>query len=190
MTRSALATVRGPTASTAPTASAATVARVRPEATPGTAYTPDDRAAAVAAASRLAQDHPPDLGLPPTKAVDPRASLDAAARLLVEGHRPSPGKDRQRSLQRTLSRRNTGPPARGLANGYVTKVQAAAQQIVPALRTRTPQPPPSRCDRPKGSPSLRLPPLTACRCSGRSAIGMSWSPLPSPAPEPITAFAP
>lgn len=131
------------------------------------AYAPDDRTAAVATASALlAQGHPvdlglmqinsanlPRLGLTPAAAFDPCTSLDAAARLLVEGYHPNPGEDGQQALRRTLSRYNTGSPVHGLANGYVTKVQTAAQQIVPALRTRTPPP-----DGPAPLPTARPPP--------------------------------
>ncbi|QCG93084.1 lytic transglycosylase domain-containing protein (plasmid) [Azospirillum sp. TSA2s] len=120
----------------------------------GRAYAPDDQTTAVTTASALlAQGHSLDLGLmqinsanllhlglTPAAAFDPCANLDAAARLLVEGYSPAPGEDSQQALRRALSRYNTGSPARGLANGYVTKVQAAAGQIVPALRTAAPPP--------------------------------------------------
>lgn len=82
------------------------------------------------------------LGMTITDAFDPCRSLIAADRMLVEGYTmPPPGGDQQQALHQTLSRYNTGHPLRGLdrelgGNGYVTRVQASAEVIVPALRLR------------------------------------------------------
>ncbi|HYD70752.1 lytic transglycosylase domain-containing protein [Azospirillum sp.] len=78
------------------------------------------------------------LGLTVADAFDPCASIAGGARVLVDGYRPAPGEDEQRALVRALSRYNTGSPVRGVANGYVAKVQAAAGHIVPALRGNAP----------------------------------------------------
>lgn len=79
----------------------------------------------------------PRLGLSVTDAFDPCRSLAAADRILVEGYAaPLPGGDQQEALHHALSRYNTGNPERGLINGYVQRVQASAEVIVPALRLR------------------------------------------------------
>ena len=77
------------------------------------------------------------LGLSLADAFDPCRSLAAGARLLAEGYaaaRANGEADPQHALRTALSRYNTGDPARGFANGYVAKVQAAAEQVVPAIR--------------------------------------------------------
>ncbi len=77
----------------------------------------------------------PSLGMTVTDAFDPCRSLAGADRVLVQGYvRPAAGSDQQQALQQTLSRYNTGDPARGVANGYVRRVQASAEVIVPAIR--------------------------------------------------------
>ena len=84
----------------------------------------------------------PRLGMTITDAFDPCRSLAAADRVLVEGYTgPGPGGDEQAALQQALSRYNTGSPVRGLGrdaggNGYVTRVQASAGVVVPAIRLR------------------------------------------------------
>lgn len=66
---------------------------------------------------------------------EPCRNLAAADRVLVEGYTaPSPGQDVQPAVEQTLSHYNTGDPARGFANGYVSRVQASAELVVPALR--------------------------------------------------------
>lgn len=77
------------------------------------------------------------LGLSIADAFDPCRSLAAGAHLLAAGYaaaRASGAADPQHALRAALSRYNTGDPARGFANGYIAKVQAAAEQVVPALR--------------------------------------------------------
>lgn len=87
------------------------------------------------------------LGLGVADAFDPCKSLAAGARVLRAGFRPpAPGEDPQPALHRALSRYNTGHPERGLLNGYVARVQASAEVVVPALRLRgdaAPPPPPA-----------------------------------------------
>ena len=79
----------------------------------------------------------PSLGLTVTDAFDPCRNLAAAERILVQGYTAPPaGGDEQVALQQTLSRYNTGDPARGLANGYVGRIQASAEVIVPAIRVQ------------------------------------------------------
>ncbi|HYH36780.1 MAG TPA: lytic transglycosylase domain-containing protein [Azospirillum sp.] len=116
--------------------------------TAGAAYAPATPAEAIATANALlARGHSLDLGLMQINsatlgrlgmtvadAFDPCRSIAGGARVLSDGYRPAPGEDAQRALARALSRYNTGSPVRGLANGYVTKVQASAAQVVPAIR--------------------------------------------------------
>ena len=79
----------------------------------------------------------PALGMTVTDAFDPCRSMAGADRVLVQGWAPpAAGSDQQQALQQTLSRYNTGDPARGVANGYVRRVQASAEVIVPAIRLR------------------------------------------------------
>lgn len=74
------------------------------------------------------------LGLSVADTFDACKSMAGGARVLVAGYRPSVGEDTQPALLRALSRYNTGNDQRGFANGYVQRVQYAAQQIVPAIR--------------------------------------------------------
>lgn len=116
--------------------------------TTGRSYAPATAGEAVATATALLErGHSLDLGLMQINsatlaglgltvadAFDPCASIAGGARVLAEGYRPAPGEDEQRALVRALSRYNTGSPVRGVANGYVAKVQASAGHIVPAIR--------------------------------------------------------
>lgn len=75
------------------------------------------------------------LGLTIRDAFDPCRNLAAAGQVLAaDYHRlaPAPGQE-QKALRASLSLYNTGDPARGVRNGYVSKVMAAVPQIVPAL---------------------------------------------------------
>ncbi|WP_376100922.1 lytic transglycosylase domain-containing protein (plasmid) [Roseomonas sp. CCTCC AB2023176] len=93
------------------------------------------------------------LGLTVADAFDPCRSLAAGARVLRDGYRPGPGEDPQPALLRALSRYNTGHPERGFANGYVRRVQASAEQVVPALRLRSePAAPAAEAVRPPAAP--------------------------------------
>ena len=77
----------------------------------------------------------PGLGMTVADAFDPCKSINAGARVLVAAYRPPPaGQDPQPALLQAVSRYNTGHPVRGFANGYVAKVQASAEQVVPAIR--------------------------------------------------------
>lgn len=84
----------------------------------------------------------PRLGLSVSDTFDPCLNLSAADRVLVEGYVPPPsGQDTQPAVQQALSRYNTGDPARGVANGYVNRVQVSAELVVPALRVKGDVPP-------------------------------------------------
>ena len=123
----------------------------------GRSFKPATRAEAIALATELVAVHRhsvdlglmqinsanfPRLGMTITDAFDPCRSLAAANRVLVEGYaQPGPDGDEQVALHRALSRYNTGSPLRGLGrdvggNGYVTRVQASAGVVVPAIRLR------------------------------------------------------
>lgn len=86
------------------------------------------------------------LGLSVADAFDPCRSLAASAQVLAAGYRraaPQAGRE-QASLRIALSYYNTGHPSRGLANGYVARVIAAASgAATPAPRpTANANPPP------------------------------------------------
>jgi type IV secretion system protein VirB1 len=69
------------------------------------------------------------LGLSVADAFDPCRSLAASARVLAMGYRraaPPAGRE-QAGLRVALSYYNTGHPTRGVANGYVARVVAAAR---------------------------------------------------------------
>jgi type IV secretion system protein VirB1 len=77
----------------------------------------------------------PRLGLSVEAAFDPCRNLAASAQVLAADYlrtAPAPGRE-QDGLRTALSYYNTGRPDRGFANGYVTRVSAAAGRIVPAL---------------------------------------------------------
>lgn len=74
------------------------------------------------------------LGLSLEDAFDPCRNLAAAARLLAADYAAAaPGLDRQAALRVALSLYNTGDARRGFRNGYVRKIGAAAQYVVPAI---------------------------------------------------------
>ena len=116
--------------------------------TGGRSYAPATlQEAIVTATALLQQGHSLDLGLMQINSAnlrglglsvadtfDPCKSIAGGTRVLVEGYRPAPGEDTQAALLRALSHYNTGSQGRGFANGYVTRVQASAEQIVPAIR--------------------------------------------------------
>jgi type IV secretion system protein VirB1 len=77
----------------------------------------------------------PGLGMTVADAFDPCKNINGAARVLSAAYRaPAAGQDTQPALLQALSRYNSGSPVRGFSNGYVTKVQASAREIVPAIR--------------------------------------------------------
>jgi type IV secretion system protein VirB1 len=75
------------------------------------------------------------LGLSIGDAFDPCKNLAGAARVLEEAYQPSRDQlgDGQAALGQALSRYNTGKPDAGFANGYVARVQASADVVVPAI---------------------------------------------------------
>lgn len=129
------------------------------DASAGRSHRPRSPAAAVAEATALLRrGHSLDLGLMQLNsatlarlglsvadAFEPCRNIAAGARVLAGGFDPRGSEDRQQALVRALSRYNTGSPERGVANGYVTRVQAAAATVVPAIRlegTARPDPDP------------------------------------------------
>lgn len=60
-------------------------------------------------------------------------NIAGGARILAAGYRPNVGEDTQPALLRALSRYNTGNDQAGFTNGYVQRVQLAAQEVVPAI---------------------------------------------------------
>lgn len=78
------------------------------------------------------------LGLTVAAVLDPCINLTAGARILRDGYAAAlrGGADPQQALRVTFSRYNTGHPERGFANGYVQRVQGAAEVVVPAIRLR------------------------------------------------------
>ncbi len=141
------------------------------------------------------------LGLTLADAFDPCRNLAAADRVLVDGYAaPAPGQDSQPAVQQALSRYNTGDAARGVANGYVGKVQASAELVVPALRLRgeasSDQPGPLGGGAPVTTQPLPPPPASwdvygqARASRGQGAVVFGTSPLPAPAPAAVAPPAP
>ena len=83
------------------------------------------------------------LGLSVSEAFDPCRNLRAGAVLLAQTYRAAlrRGTDPQAALRQALSAYNTGDPVRGLHNGYVAKVEAAAAVVVPAIAATRASPP-------------------------------------------------
>ena len=69
------------------------------------------------------------LGLTPEAAFDPCRNLAAAGQVLRTGYRPKADETPQQRLRVALSRYNTGHPSRGFRNGYVARVEAAAETL-------------------------------------------------------------
>lgn len=138
------------------------------DATAGHAHRPRSPATAVAEATALLRrGHSLDLGLMQLNsatlarlglgvadAFEPCRNIAAGARVLAGGFDPRGGEDGQQALVRALSRYNTGSPERGVANGYVARVQAAATAVVPAIRLEG-------AARPDPGSPAPLPPATA-----------------------------
>ena len=104
------------------------------------------------------------LGLNATSAIDPTASIAAAARLYV-----------------AISRYNTGSPDRGFANGYVSKVLAAGR-AVPAAPAQPSAPPiaaPATPGAPCSAPAWDTWALAACSAAGRAQTSFSTSKGPA-----------
>lgn len=81
------------------------------------------------------------LHLSTSRAFNPCASLSAGAQVLADDYKPASAKAgggtlpvaRQAALRTALSRYNTGSPTAGFLNGYVARVVAAAQHVVPEI---------------------------------------------------------
>lgn len=147
----------------------------------------------------------PDLGLTIGAAFDACKSLAAADRMLVAGYDVTTSGDQQQALYRALSRYNTGDPARGIANGYVAKVQASAALVVPAIRiqqasaraaaaepsrralTQPPLPPPPAWDVYGQAKAARGPGLVFG--ASRPSSAMQAEPAPTPLPLQSTSEA-
>lgn len=135
----------------------------------------------------------PGLGLSITDAFDACHNLAAGARVLAAAYvPPAGGEDTQPALHQALSRYNTGDPVKGVANGYVAKVQASAELVVPAIRLRGDAPvqaPASGSSAPIDVQSLPPPPASwdvygqakAGRSQGVVVFGNA-RPLPAPVP--------
>lgn len=77
------------------------------------------------------------LGLNVSDAFDVCRSMAAGARVLTDFYRrQSVSGVAERALHRAVSSYNTGSAERGFTNGYVGRVQASAEIVVPAIRTR------------------------------------------------------
>ena len=83
------------------------------------------------------------LGLSLREVFEPCTNLRAAARILQDGYVRSDALrvGEQAALKTALSYYNTGHPVRGISNGYVGKVTAAAERIVPAIGGASPSTP-------------------------------------------------
>jgi len=93
------------------------------------------------------------LGLTIEAAFEPCANLAASAKILAAdyGLAASKAPDKQAALRAALSYYNTGTSGRGIANGYVDRVLAAAGDVDPSPAgplavAVPPQPPPPRWD--------------------------------------------
>ena len=97
------------------------------------------------------------LGLTAREALDPCRNLAAGGRILARGYRAADPVTRgpQPALVSALSTYSTGDPERGLRNGYVARVKAAAQRVVPALQSGSEAPPLAAAHEP--SPSAQAP---------------------------------
>ena len=165
-------------------------------------YAPADRAATSAIAVRLiALGHSVDLGLMQINsanlralglsvadAFDPCRSIAAGARVLRDGYRaPGAGVDAQPALLRAISRYNTGDVQRGFGNGYVARVQVAAEQVVPAIRIIGGGSPSLAAPAMPAAPVFPEPPAWDVFARARAAKTKRVAPLqpPSADPEPV-----
>ena len=113
-------------------------------------------------------------------AFDPCRNLAAAATVLRAGYRPkgADARARQAALRAALSRYNTGHPQRGLRNGYVARVEAAAVR----LSLSAPAAPISAPIRPAIRPAAETPPPAwdvFSHAARRPAIDFSSEPVGS-----------
>jgi len=125
------------------------------------------------------------LGLTIAEAFEPCRNVAAGARILREGYAAArrTEADPQRALRVALSRYNTGHPKRGFDNGYVVRVQDAAEIVVPAIRLRgevAPPPRPAVPSPPDDDPSA--PPIWDVWAQATQAIGPDRVAMPRMAP--------
>lgn len=120
------------------------------------------------------------LGLNVREAFDPCRSLAAGARVLQEGWAAArTDRGPQYALRETLSRYNTGTATRGFANGYVARVQAAADAVVPAIQPGMTAPSPAVLPAPADARPVPEPRCLLLQAEGRR--------LPAPIPCPRSA---
>lgn len=132
------------------------------------------------------------LGLSVADAFDPCRNIAAGARVLADGYRPGAGADPQPALLEALSRYNTGSPSRGFANGYVARVQSAAEEVVPAIRLHTGDPVLHGAKPPPQAPPTWDVYRRAKAGEGNGALvyGHAAPPSPQARPSPPTGAAP
>jgi type IV secretion system protein VirB1 len=138
------------------------------------------------------------LGLTVADALDPCRNLAAASKILAAGYvtASQTQADRQQALRAALSRYNTGDPARGIANGYVDKVERSAHYLVPAidLATAAPEAPAGEIAAVTPVQSTRLPPswdvFGTASTHSLSAFAVSAGVAASPAAPQSTPPAP
>lgn len=134
----------------------------------------------------------PRLGLTLRTAFDPCRNLAGGARVLTANYLSAQrgALEAQTALRAALSVYNTGDPVRGLRNGYVTKVQAAAAVVVPAIAATRPSPAAEAGDAPvtlQGRPagpveiSDAAPPVSLDVFARGAPAGLVW---PSAPPRP------
>lgn len=112
------------------------------------------------------------LGLTAADAFDPCRNLAASARLLAADYRTAdPTSGEQAALRASLSLYNTGDRFRGLRNGYVAKVTAAARRV-PAF-----DPAPGPAEPPPALPEP--PPWDVFARAARTPRGFVFQPQPS-----------
>src|SRR4051812_3074513 len=161
-------------------------------------YSPRDLPEAIRIATDLVvrQRHSVDLGLMQINSAnlpglrmsiadtfEPCKAMRAGARVLIDGYRPpAAGQDAQPALVRALSHYNTGDAQRGVRNGYVGRVFASAQVVVPAIRlgpqAQTQQFAPTPADEPPPAPP---PPPPTWDVYRRAAAARLTPPSPPPA---------
>ena len=126
------------------------------------------------------------------EAFDPCRNLAGGARILADDYavarREASGP--QAALNAALSAYNTGDPMRGLQNGYVARVQAAAAEVVPAISAvaswRAAPPATVRLQPLKASAAAPLLPSLDVFASGPSQV-LVWSQAFTPTAGPVSA---
>lgn len=160
----------------------------------GRSYHPATKAEAVAIASgMLARGERPDLGfmqinaanlaflrLSISDAFELCPSIAAGARVLHGGFDPcmDAGGEAQACLKIAASTYNTGSPTRGFANGYVMRIAATAEHVIPEIRVAGVEP---------QAPSAETPPPVVC--PKQSVDGWHVAAVPPGCPPPSDADA-